>query len=362
MQQNDLPASGISRDKKRGGALHARYTFASFVVGSNSRFAHAAAVSVGKQVTTDCNPLFIYGGVGLGKTHLLHAIGNHVASLQQPKRILYLSSEQFVNELIRSIREDRMRQFREKYRHIDFLLIDDIHFLAGKERTQEEFFHTFNTLYSERKQIVLTSDCPPQKIPTIAGQLCSRFERGVIVDIQPPDLETRLGILRKKAELDQMRLPDDVALYIARNANSNIRELEGCLAKLKAYSTFNCQTITLEIARTVLHDLVNHTPTSVTIELIQQTVANHYRVDLASMTSQGRSRNVTLPRQIAMYLARELTTLSLPDIGKRFGERDHSTVLYACKKIEQRQTRKQAFREQIRLLREHIDIHHICLP
>ena len=340
------------RDRESGGSLNAHYTFASFVVGSNSRFAHTAAVAMAEQMALNYNPLFIYGGVGLGKTHLLHAIGNHMAALRQTRRILYLSSEQFVNDLIRSIREDRMRHFRKKYRHIDLLLIDDIQFLARKERTQEEFFHTFNTLYHEQKHIVLTSDCPPKKISTITEQLRSRFEWGLIADIQPPDLETRLAILRKKAALYQIRLPDDEVLYIAKNVNSNIRELEGCLAKLKAFSAFNCQDITLEVARTMLCDLFDNTPKAVTIELVQQTVANHYQIELASMTSQGRSRNITLPRQIAMYLARELTNLSLPDIGRNFGGRDHSTVLHACKKVEQRQANEKALKEMIMQLRE----------
>jgi chromosomal replication initiator protein len=357
MQQNNELSSGISRDK-RGGALHAHYTFSSFVVGSNSRFAHAAAVTVADRVTTDCNPLFIYGDVGLGKTHLLHAIGNHMTGLHQSGRVLYLSSEEFVNELIRSLREDRMGFFREKYRHIDLLLIDDIQFLAGKERMQEEFFHTFNTLYHEQKQIVLTSDCPPQKISTLAEQLRSRFEWGVIADIQPPDVETRLSILREKANLHQMKLPDDVALYIARNVNSNIRQLEGCLAKIKAFSTFNCQDITLEAAQMVLHDLFDSPPKAVTIEQIQQTVADHYQIEVASMISRGRSRDVTLSRQIAMYLARELTNCSLPDIGRQFGGRDHSTVLHACKKVERIQAHEQTLKGQIRLLRERIGTHH----
>jgi chromosomal replication initiator protein len=339
-------------DRKTGESLNAHYTFASFVVGSNSRFAHTAAIAMAEQIALNYNPLFIYGGVGLGKTHLLHAIGNHMAALQQTRRILYLSSEQFVNDLIRSIREDRMRHFRKKYRHIDLLLIDDVQFLAHKERTQEEFFHTFNTLYHEQKHIVLTSDCPPKKISTITEQLRSRFEWGLMADIRPPDLETRLAILRKKAALYQMRLPDDVVLYIAKNVNANIRELEGCLAKLKAVSAFNCQDITLEVARTVLHDLFDNTPKRVTIELVQQTVANHYQIELASMTSQKRARNVTLPRQIAMYLARELTNLSLPAIGRNFGGRDHSTVSHACKKVEQRQANEQALREIIIQLRE----------
>jgi chromosomal replication initiator protein len=335
-------------------SLNSRYTFDSFVVGSSNRFAHAAAFAVAEQMAVNYNPLFIYGGVGLGKTHLLHAIGNQVAALRRTNQILYLSSEQFINELIRSIREDRMVSFRAKYRNIDLLLIDDIQFIARKERTQEEFFHTFNTLYHERKQIVLTSDCPPKKIPTIAEQLRSRFEWGLIADIQSPDLETRIAILKKKAETLQMTLPDEVALFIASKVKSNIRELEGCLSKLKAYASFGQQAITVVTARSVLDDLFDSMPKKVTIELVQQAVANHYQVELDSMTSQGRSRKVTLPRQIAMYLARELTNLSLPDIGRNFGGRDHSTVLHACKKVEQIQNTDLAIKKSIMQLREAI--------
>ena len=333
-------------------SLNSRYTFDSYVVGSSNRFAHAAALAVAEQMAMNYNPLFLYGGVGLGKTHLLHAIGNQVVESGRTNRIVYLSSEQFMNELIRSIREDRMVAFRDKYRNIDLLLIDDIQFIARKERTQEEFFHTFNTLYHERKQIILTSDCPPKKIPTIAEQLRSRFEWGLIADIQRPDLETRIAILKKKADTLHMPLPDDVALFIASQVKSNIRELEGCLSKLKAYVSFGQQTITIELARSVLRDLFDSTPRPVTVKVVQQAVANHYHVELESMTSQGRSRKVTFPRQIAMYLAREFTNMSLPDIGRNFGGRDHSTVLHACKKIEKIQGTDLAIKKSLMQLRE----------
>jgi chromosomal replication initiator protein len=337
-------------------SLNSRYTFDSYVVGSSNRFAHAAARAVAEQMTVNYNPLFIYGGVGLGKTHLLHAIGNQIAISRRTNQILYLSSEQFINELIGSIRQDRMASFRDKYRNIDLLLIDDIQFIARKERTQEEFFHTFNTLYHERKQIVLTSDCPPKKIPTIAEQLRSRFEWGLIADIQTPDLETRLAILKKKAEALQMLLSDDVALFIANNVKSNIRELEGCLSKLKAYASFGQQPVTIELARSVLRDLFDAMPRKVTVEVVQQAVANHYHIELESMTSQGRSRKVTLPRQIAMYLARELTNLSLPDIGRNFGGRDHSTVLHACRKVEKIQNTDLGIKKSLMQLREVIKV------
>ena len=245
-----------------------------------------------------------------------------------------------------------MARFRDKYRNIDLLLIDDIQFIARKERTQEEFFHTFNTLYHDRKQIVLTSDCPPKKIPTIAEQLRSRFEWGLIADIQPPDLETRVAILKKKAELQQVLLPDQVAIYIASKVKSNIRELEGSLSKIRAYSTFNNQIITLGLAQRVLQDMFETTPKRVTIELVQQAVANHYHVALESMKSSGRSRNVTLPRQIAMYLSRELTNLSLPDIGRNFGGRDHTTVIHACKKVESIQAHDLTIKQSIMQIRD----------
>ena len=333
-------------------SLNPAYNFDSYVVGSNNRLAHAAALAVADQMAVNYNPLFIYGGVGLGKTHLLHSIGNHLSTLQPNAKILYLSSEQFINELVFSIRNDRMAGFREKYRNIDLLLVDDIQFIARKERTQEEFFHTFNTLYQARKQIVLTSDCPPKKIPTIAEQLRSRFEWGLIADIQPPDLETRVAILQKKADIQHIILPDEVAIYIASRVKSNIRELEGSLSKMRAFSTFTRQEITLELAQKVLQDMFDTTPRKVTVELVQQVVANHYHIEPTSMKSAARSRDVTLPRQIAMYLSRELTNLSLPDIGRNFGGRDHTTVIHACKKVERSQVLDQKLRENIIQIRE----------
>lgn len=332
--------------------LNPAYTFDSYVVGNNNRLAHAAALAVADQTAANYNPLFIYGGVGLGKTHLLHAIGNHLSTLIPGAKILYLSSEQFINDMVFSIREDRMVRFREKYRNIDLLLVDDIQFIARKERTQEEFFHTFNTLYQARKQIVLTSDCPPKKIPTIAEQLRSRFEWGLIADIQAPDLETRIAILKKKAAFQHLDLPDNVALYIASKIKSNIRELEGCLAKIRAYSTFTRQQITLELAQKVLYDMFDTTPRKITVDLVQQVVANHYHVELSSMKSSARSRKLTLPRQIAMYLARELTNLSLPDIGRCFGGRDHTTVMHACRKVERTQATDKKLREKLTHIRE----------
>jgi chromosomal replication initiator protein len=336
-------------------SLNPNYTFDSYVVGNNNRLAHAAALAVAEQGAVNYNPLFLYGGVGLGKTHLLHAIGNHVAVLRQTDRILYLSSEQFINELIFSIREDRMTGFRDKYRNIDVLLVDDIQFIGKKERTQEEFFHTFNTLYHDRKQIVLTSDCPPKKMPTVAEQLRSRFEWGLIADIQPPELETRIAILKKKADLQHFVLPDEVALFIASKV-TNVRELEGCLSKIRAYATFNKNVVSLELAQKGLRDLFDLTPKKVTVELVQKVVANHYQVRLETMRSHDRSRDITLPRQIAMYLARELTGLSLPDIGKNFGGRDHTTVLHACKKVADIQAQDKTLQEHIMHMRDLIRV------
>jgi len=334
-------------------SMNASYTFGSYIVGSGNRFAHAAALAVADQKAENYNPLFVYGGVGLGKTHLLHAIGNRYGQLRPGSRILYLSAEQFMNELVVSIREDRMTWFREKYRTIDLLLVDDIQFIARKERTQEEFIHTFNTLYQAGKQIVLTSDCPPKKIPTIAEQLRSRFEWGLIADIQAPDLETRIAILRKKSEMQGINLPDDVAIYIASNIRSNIRELEGCLSKIRAYATLHNYSISVALAQKVLTDMFD-APINrrVTVEMIQQVTARHYHIEPAEMTSASRSKKFTLPRQIAMFLARELTNLSLPDIGRQFGGRDHTTIMYACKKIEKSATADTKLHAQIQQIRE----------
>ncbi len=337
-------------------SLNSSYTFGSYIVGSGNRFAHAAALAVADQKAENYNPLFVYGGVGLGKTHLLHAIGNQYGLLRPGSRVLYLSSEQFINELVGSIREDRMTWFRDKYRTIDLLLVDDIQFIARKERTQEEFFHTFNTLYQAGKQIVLTSDCPPKKIPTIAEQLRSRFEWGLIADIQAPDLETRIAILRKKSDMQGIDLPDDVAIYIASNVRSNIRELEGCLSKIRAYATLHNYSISVALAQKVLTDLFD-APINrrVTLEMIQQVVARHYQIEPAEMTSSSRGRKTTLPRQIAMFLVRELTNLSLPDIGRQFGGRDHTTVMHACKKIESSVKTDTKLKEQIQQIRELIN-------
>ncbi len=315
--------------------LSPKYTFDTFVIGSGNRFAHAAAMAVAEAPARAYNPLFIYGGVGLGKTHLLQAIGHHVIHKHQLTRVAYISSEKFTNELINAIRDDRTLEFRTKYRNVDVLLIDDIQFLAGKERTQEEFFHTFNTLHEASRQIIITSDRPPKEIPTLEDRLRSRFEWGLIADIQPPDLETRIAILRKKAELDGMTVPDDVAEYIAQRIQSNIRELEGALVRVVAYATLTRAPMTVELAAEILKELLPATaPRVVTIPLIQKVVADHFGLRVEEMRAKRRTKGIAFPRQIAMYLARELTDASLPRIGEEFGGRDHTTVMHACERVK----------------------------
>ena len=315
--------------------LNPRYSFSSFVVGNSNKFAHAAAVAVAESPAKSYNPLFIYGGVGLGKTHLMHAIGHQVLKKNQSARIVYSSSEKFTNELINSIRDDKTEDFRQKYRNVDVLLIDDIQFLAGKERTQEEFFHTFNSLHDALKQIVLTSDRPPKEIPTLEDRLRSRFEWGLLADIQPPDLETRIAILRKKAETEHIDIPDEVILFIADRIPSNIRELEGALVRIKAYCTLNQISPNPEIAEEILKDILPKTVTKkISVSTIQRVVSEHYSIKPGLMRAKKRTREVAFPRQVAMYITRSLTNYSLPAIGEEFGGRDHTTVLHAYEKIK----------------------------
>ena len=314
--------------------LNPKYTFASFVVGFSNQFAHAAALAVAERPSKAYNPLFIYGGVGLGKTHLLHAIGHCIKREFPETRLSYMSSERFMNELINSIRYDKTIRFRDKYRNIDVLLMDDVQFLAGKERTQEEFFHTFNALYDAQKQIVISSDAPPKQIPTLEERLHSRFEWGLIADIQPPDLETKIAILGKKAELENIPLPDDVRFFIANNIKSNIRELEGSLIRLVAYSSLTGQEISLPLAQKVLRNLAEDNSRIISIDLIQKTVASHYTVRVSELKAKDNSRRVAEPRQVAMFLCKELTGSSLPQIGKEFGGKHHTTVLHSVRKIE----------------------------
>lgn len=317
--------------------LNVRYTFDTFVVGNNNKFANAAALAVAESPAEAYNPLFIYGGVGLGKTHLMHSIAHFILEEDKNAKVLYVSSEKFTNELINSIREDKNEQFRQKYRNIDVLLVDDIQFIAGKERTQEEFFHTFNTLYEAKKQIIISSDRPPKEIETLEERLRSRFEWGLIADIQAPDFETRMAILKNKAELENLDLADDVMQYVASNIKSNIRELEGAVNKIVAYSRLvhlGQKEITREIAEAALKDLISPQENNiVTPEIIIEIVADHYNLTSADIVSKKRPREISYPRQIAMYLCRTLTDLSLPQIGESIGKRDHTTVLHGYEKI-----------------------------
>ena len=316
------------------GGLNQRYTFDTFVVGSSNQFAHAASQAVAEAPSRSYNPLFLYGGVGLGKTHLMHAIGQYLREEAPNLRLTYISSERFMNEMINAIRYDRVLDFRERYRNMDVLLVDDIQFLAGKEGTQTEFFHTFNSLYDAQKQIVISSDCPPQEIPALEERLRSRFEWGLIADIQPPDLETKVAILKKKAEAEAVPLPDDVALYIAGHIKSNIRELEGSLIRLIAYTSLTASKISLELAQNILGNLIDRDNQTVTIEIIQKFVANYYKLRITDLKSRNNAKSVTFPRQVAMYLSKSLTNTSLPQIGKAFGGKHHSTVLHSIRKIK----------------------------
>lgn len=318
--------------------LNPRYTFDTFVVGASNQFARAAALAVAEQPSKAYNPLYIYGGVGLGKTHLMHAIGHAILKKGPSLRLSYMSSERFMNELVNSIRYDKTNQFREKYRNIDILLMDDIQFLAGKERTQEEFFHTFNALYDAQKQIVISSDCPPREIPTIEERLHSRFEWGLIADIQSPDLETKIAILKKKAESDLLMLPDSVAAFVASRIRSNIRELEGALIRLTARASLDGldpSDIDVGYAKEVLKDLVTDDRRSVSSEMIIRAVANYYGLKPSQLKSKNNSRHIAQPRQVAMYICKEVTALSLPQIGKDFGGKHHTTVLHSIRKIDE---------------------------
>ncbi|TYP57402.1 chromosomal replication initiator protein DnaA [Thermosediminibacter litoriperuensis] len=314
--------------------LNSKYTFDTFVVGNSNRFAHAASLAVAQAPAKAYNPFFIYGGVGLGKTHLMHAIGHYILQHNPSCKVVYVSSEKFTNELINSIRDDKNVEFRNKYRNIDVLLIDDIQFIAGKERTQEEFFHTFNALYEANKQIIISSDRPPKEIPTLEERLRSRFEWGLITDIQPPDFETRIAILRKKAMMENLTVPDDVINFIATKIETNIRELEGALIRIVAFSSLTNKPIDLNLAEHVLKDILpNNKPKTVTVMDILQVVGGHFSVKIEDFKSKKRTKELAFARQVAMYLCRELTDYSLPKIGEEFGGRDHTTVIHACEKI-----------------------------
>ena len=326
-----------------GTGLNPRYSFDSFVVSSCNEFAHAAAVAVAQQPSSAYNPLYVYGGVGLGKTHLMHAIGNQVLRSRMAIRHLYITTETFMNDLINSIRFEKTIDFKERYRNVDLLLIDDIQFLAGKERTQEEFFHTFNALYESQKQIVITSDCPPRDIPTLEERLRSRFEWGLIADIQPPDLETKVAILKKKAEAENVRLPEDVAHFIAGRVRSNIRELEGSLIRVVAYASLMNRPVDLAMAEDTLKDLMDDRGRTVTPEMIQKLVAGHFRIRPMELKSRNNSKHISFPRQVAMFLCKRLTDKSLPAIGSAFGGKHHTTVIHAIRKIEAMRERDKEF-------------------
>ena len=321
-------------DKRELPPLSAKYTFDTFVVGTSNQFAHAAARAVAESPSRAYNPLFIYGGVGLGKTHLLHAIGHQILQQGNNVRLVYISAEKFMNDLINAIRYDRILDFRRRLRSIDVLLIDDIQFIAGKERTQEEFFHTFNALYDAQKQIVISSDAPPRAIPTLEERLHSRFEWGLTADIQAPDLETKVAILRKKADAEQVHIPDNVAIFIASKIKSNVRELEGSLIRLIAYSSLTDRAVNLELAQDVLRDLLPNEDRIINLDMIQKYVADHYSLKISDLKARNNSKSVALPRQIAMYMAKQLTTASLPDIGKGFGGKHHSTVIHSIRKVK----------------------------
>jgi chromosomal replication initiator protein len=320
--------------RTRAGGLNERYTFDTFIVGPSNQFAHAACRAVAEAPSRSYNPLFIYGGVGLGKTHLMHAIGRYVLQHDPSLRLTYISSERFMNEMINALRYERILDFRELYRSVDIILVDDIQFVSGKEGTQTEFFHTFNALYDAQKQIVLSSDRPPHEIPALEERLRSRFEWGLIADIQPPDLETKVAILKRKAEAEGVPLPDNVAMFIAGRIKSNIRELEGSLIRLIAYASLTGRDISLELTQEVLRNVIDLDNRAITIESIQKYVADYYQLKVHELKSRNNSKSVALPRQVAMYLCKKLTTASLPEIGRSFGGKHHSTVIHSVRKVE----------------------------
>lgn len=346
----------VNNDKVKG-SLNPKYTFETFVVGSSNRFAHAASLAVAEAPAKAYNPLFLYGDVGLGKTHLMQAIAHFILEHNPDHKVVYVSSETFTNELINAIKDDKTVKFRNKYRNIDILLVDDIQFLEGKERTQEEFFHTFNALHEANRQLIISSDRPPKKIPTLEERLRSRFEWGLITDIQKPDLETRIAILRKKADIENLKIPNEVIIDIANKIQSNIRELEGALIKVIAYAELVDRDIDLELAQEALKDLIDAEETSskeVNIQNIKKIVAEHYNLNLTKIDSKKRTQNIVLPRQIAMYLSREMTDSSLPVIGEAFGGRDHTTVMHAHNKITEKIEENQEFRKTISKLQKEI--------
>ena len=340
----------------RGIYLNPRYTFENFVTGPSNQFAHAAARAVAGAPGKVYNPLFIYGGVGLGKTHLITAIGNAVIDRSTDVSIIFVSAEQFTNEVVSAIRHEKMGELKEKYRTIDLLLLDDIHFIANKTQTQEEFFHTFNAIYEKQKQIVISSDRPPKEIGSVTDRLRSRFSMGLIADIQPPELETKVAILQKKAALEKIPVPEEVAYYLASKVKSNIRELEGCLIRLGAQASLTGRPVNVEMAKNILQDLIGEDEKPVTTDHIQRIVCEHFALKLSDMKAKKRTKEVALPRQVAMYLSKQLTSLSLNDIGKNFGGKDHATVIYACKQVEERKMKDDVFGRMIESLLRKIKV------
>ena len=354
----ETPRGKVDRDEVISAQLNPKYTFESFVIGNSNRFAHAAALAVAEAPAKAYNPLFIYGGVGLGKTHLMNAIGHFVQQHYAGSKVVYLSTERFTNDFINSIRDNRTVEFRNKYRSIDVLIIDDIQFLAGKEQTQEEFFHTFNALHENNKQIIISSDRQPKEIPTLEDRLRSRFEWGLITDIQPPDLETRAAILRKKAALEQLNISNEVFLQIANKVSTNIRELEGALIRIKAYASMTGQDINESLVEMALKDILPDIKDEpFTVEKIQKVVASYFSLRVEEMKAKKRTKAVAYPRQIAMYLCRELTDLSLPKIGEEFGGRDHTTVMHAQEKISNEFSKNLSVKQEIEAIKKLLDTH-----
>ncbi len=330
--------------------LNPNYTFENFVVGSCNQFAHAASSAVVNNPAKSYNPLYIYGGAGLGKTHLMNAIGHRLLKKDHRLKILYITTEKFMNDLINHLQYGKILDFRQKYRSVDVLLIDDIHYLSGRERTKEEFFHTFNHLYDSQKQIVISSDCPPKEIPNLEERFSSRFEWGLIADLKPPDIETRIAILKKKSELEDISLPESVALYIADKVISNIRELEGYLRRVIAYSSLKGEPIDLDLTKEALKTLLDSAATIVNVEKIQKVISHEFKIKISQLKSKNNSPKVAFPRQVAMYLSKKLTDTSLPEIGKKFGGKHHTTVLHSIRKVEKLRKNDQEFDKKINTL------------
>lgn len=338
----------------KGIYLNPKYTFENFITGNSNQFAHAAAIAVAESPGKTYNPLFVYGGVGLGKTHLMHAIGNKVMNGKHDISVLYVSSEQFTNEVVSAIRHEKMSELKEKYRNLDLLLLDDVQFIANKTATQEEFFYTFNALYEKQKQIVISCDRPPKEISDVTDRLRSRFNMGLIADIQPPDIETKIAIIYKKAEMMGKKIPEDVIYYLASKIKSNIRELEGSLIRIAAQSSLTGEVINVETTKKILKDIIHDDERPITIESIQKIVCDFYNLKMADIKARKRTKEIALPRQVAMYIGKQTTDLSLNDIGKAFGGKDHATVIYACKQIEGRRAKDETFNRMIENLLQKI--------